>query len=74
MPTFIHSSDEQSLQSTSRIHLYIMDHRIPWYSIITEIYDKTTSIDRVDSKQSFIRMLGIQYTGFDFNGDTGHHY
>lgn len=51
---------------------HIKDHRIPWYSIITEIYDKTTSIDKGRFKTKLYKDVGgIQYTGFDFNGDTG---
>ncbi len=51
---------------------HIKDRRIPWYSIITEIYDKTTSIDKGRFKTKLYKDVGgIQYTGFDFNGDTG---
>lgn len=51
---------------------HIKDKRIPWYNIITEIYDKTSSIDKGRFKTKLYKDVGgIQYTGFDFDGSTG---
>lgn len=50
----------------------IKNNRIPWYNIITEIYDKTASIDKGRFKANLYKELGgIQYSGFDFEGSTG---
>ncbi len=51
---------------------HIKDHRIPWYNIINEIYDQTSSIDKGRFKTKLYKDVGgIQYTGFDFDGTTG---
>lgn len=49
----------------------IKDHRIPWYTIINEIYDKTSLIDNGRFKINLKELGGIRYTGFDFDGATG---
>ncbi len=50
----------------------IKDHRIPWFDIITEIYERTGAIDKGRFKARLYDDIGgIQYGGFDFDGTTG---
>ncbi len=50
----------------------IKDSRIPWFDIISEIYDRTGAIDKGRFKAKLYDDIGgVRYTGFDFDGETG---